>query len=135
MKKIFKLACFLLFLTSIVSSCILKTEPIYITTFTMTSNGDKKNDKVVKETTILNTDYFEVSFELISNKAYKNIEKSSSEDLPNFKLMTIGVTDEKGNWLNFKTSTDFLDFMSKHGYKMVDQKKSEYSTDYTFKKK
>ena len=45
------------------------------------------------------------------------------------------VKDSKGTELRFVGSTEFLNYMLSHGYKMLDQQKGKYNIDYTFKKK
>lgn len=140
-KNVFKLVSLLIFLLFAITSCNFfhnNSEPIYIKTITSEGNAvDMKNVKTISKITNLSTDYFEVSLSILADKdlyiASKDIEKPSS--IEKYKSVSFVISDEKGKNLNFKTSTEFLDFMSKHGYEMVDQNKSEYSTDYTFKKK
>lgn len=115
---------------------------LYIQTITAVGTGDKQ--KMTKAITIINSDYFEVSLNSFGNvnpnqagdsgfRAGKEIESPKID--VEFRSVFFDVTDKDGTILEFKTSTQFLNFMSERGYEMVDQIKSKYHTDYTFKKK
>ena len=115
---------------------------LYIQTVTVIGTGDKQ--KTTKEITTINSDYFEVSLSSYGNvnpnkagdsgfRAGKEIENPKID--AEFRYVFFDITDKDGTILDFKTSTDFLNFMSERGYEMIDQIKSKYHTDYTFKKK
>lgn len=109
---------------------------IYITTYTA---NQKKGEKMTvdNKTSIVNSDYFEIGLGIMGdNKTYmtnKEIEKPTMAD--DFHSVSISITDEKGDLIKFSGTTEFLNFMSSHGYEMVDQVKNKYGADYTFKKK
>jgi len=104
------------------------------TTTRQSIQGKKTEDSVVG---VLNTDYIEISLDSYDNaqhyEANKDLEKTY-KSTTDYKFVLLKVIDNQGNPIQFKTSTDFLNFMSEKGYKMVDQKKGEYNIDYTFNK-
>lgn len=57
------------------------------------------------------------------------------ESAENFKSVFLTIVNKDGGEIKFMTSTEFLNFMSGHGYEMVAQIPNEYGGDYTFKKK
>ena len=108
------------------------TPKIYIKTTTLI--GQNKSDSL----SIVNTDYFDVGLcQFVDrSKGYyagKDIENPTSTE--NFRSIFFKVSNEDGSELYFKTSTEFLNFMSERKYEMVSQTTSKYCTDYTFKKK
>lgn len=117
----------------VIISCASKSN-IYI----KVSTTNEINKKMITSDSeyLLKSDYFEIEL-----KSYKNgdffkaetdlIKPKAFED---FKLSTLYIVDKNGEPLEFKSSTDFLNFMSKNGYEMKDQKENKYSTKYTFKR-
>lgn len=116
---------------------LLQTPKLYINTSvadaTLGKNDMKKRDSI----SIVTSDYFEITLEVMGDlKTYrgrKEIEQTVVGQ--KFHSVDISITDEKGEELAFNGTTAFLNFMSAHGYSMVDQTKTKYHTDYTFKKK
>jgi len=106
---------------------------------TISSIGNAKIANTMKTTskiTVVNSDDFDIGLYLQANQtdylAQKTLEESNSPE--NFRYVFFVITDVKGNNIHFKTTTEFLEFMVKHGYEMKDQKKLESCTEYTFKK-
>lgn len=117
----------------VIISCASKSN-IYI----KVSTTNEINKKMITSDSeyLLKSDYFEIEL-----KSYKNGDFFKAEtDLikpkvfETFKLSTLYIIDKNGEPLEFKSSTDFLNFMSKNGYEMKDQKENKYSTKYTFKR-
>jgi hypothetical protein len=111
-----------------------KTEKLYIKTTDVTGVDEKK----VKKETISEviTDYFECELSSQEDGGYhaqKDIVTPTS--IENFKFVFFTIVEKDGNEIHFMTSTDFLNYMSAHGYEMVTQIPNEYGGDYTFKKK
>jgi len=99
---------------------------------TSTTIGKITSDTLTKIT----SDYFEVTLGSVRGKGYsagKTIEEATS--MENFRFIFFAITDKDGNALYFKSSADFLNYMSERGYEMADQVKNKYGADYTFKKK
>ena len=65
--------------------------------------------------------------------ADKEIFKSEAGE--SFNYVFFHIVDAKKETIYFKTTTEFLNFMSEHGYDKVTQKENKYLVDYTFKKK
>jgi hypothetical protein len=115
-------------------------EKLFIKTISYTGLGP---EQVKTETTSeITSDYFEVGLrfkyglESLSQGQYiaaRDIIRPSSEE--NFKNVFFNIVDKDGNLIIFSTTTDLLNFMSAHGYEMVDQFKDEDGVDYTFKRK
>lgn len=121
-----------IFLTLLSISAICQNkEQIRIKTFT--TDGDKISEMVSSVT----SDYFEISLMSI-NKGAAFIGENDIErpkmGVP-FHKISFDIVDKSGEIIKFKESTEFLNYMSSHGYSMVDQKKERFHTDYTFKKK
>jgi hypothetical protein len=122
------------------SEKVLQTPKLFIQTIDVSGTG---KSQVKKESiSVVTQDYFEVSLSSYKPEAggtryYKAkrdlISPTSTKDFK-MKLFFI-VKDDKGTELRFVDSTEFLNFMSAHGYKMVDQVKDKFRTDYTFQKK
>jgi hypothetical protein len=111
-----------------------KTEKLIIKTTTVIGTGkDQKEDDVISEVT---SDYFEVG---LSEQTTGGYLAQKDIVLPKigepFKFVFFRILQKDGTNINFMTSTEFLNFMSAHGYEMVDQLKNDYGADYTFKKK
>jgi hypothetical protein len=92
--------------------------------------------KTTSKITVVNTDNFEIGLYLQANKTdylgQETLEESNAPE--NFRYVFLVITDVKGNNIHFKTSTELLAFMLKHGYEMKDNKKIDAYTEYTFKK-
>jgi hypothetical protein len=124
----------------IISSCnntpknSSKTEKLIIKTTTATGTGQyQKKDEVISEVT---SDYFEIGLSSQTTGGYlaqKDIVVPKIGEP--FKFVFFTISQKDGNNIKFMTSTEFLNFMSAHGYEMVDQLKNDYGADYTFKKK
>jgi hypothetical protein len=114
---------------------ILKYETLYIKTTT----GADVDGKQVRTDTIskVTSDYFEVSLSSYSDGAYYKGQRDLVSPVPgeDFKAVFFIISEKDGTEIQFKESTVFLNFMSAHGYEMVDQVKNRYGADYTFKKK
>ncbi len=124
----------IIILSLISLTTVQKALPLYIVTITGTDSG-----KTEVKTTVTGA-YFEVELASQTLKdgtknwvARKDIQKSGVGQP--FLYVFFYVTDEKGERVLFKTSTDFLNYMDSHGYAMVTQKEAKFHTDYTFKKK
>jgi len=122
------------------SAFTMQTEKLYIKTKDITGTAHKP---ITKETiSVATMDYLEISLVKYPDpgkgdyfKAEKEIRDNYSKDKP-INLQSISVVkDSKGTELRFYGSTEFLNYMSSRGYKMLDQKKEKYHTDYTFQKK
>lgn len=133
---LFTLSFFLL----VISSCnntpmsSSNSEKLYIKTTTAIGVGENQwSTEAVSEVT---SDYFEVILSSLTDHVFegeKILEKPTSKE--NFKYVFFVISDKDGNQIKFKESTEFLNYMSAHGYKLVDQVKNDYGADYTFKRK
>jgi hypothetical protein len=85
---------------------------------------------------ILKDNYFEIGlFSYDEGKFYlAKRDLVEPKSIQNFYAEFIFITNEDGSDYKFSNSTDFLNFMADCGYEMVDQKKFDFRTDYTFKK-
>jgi hypothetical protein len=111
-----------------------RAETLYIETTTANGSGnDMKVDKVVST---IATDYFEVSLEAQTTGGFLAQQDIVIPEvgIP-FKAVFFRICEKDGTNIKFMTSTDFLNFMSSHGYEMVTQIPNEYGGDYTFKRK
>ena len=111
-----------------------KTEKLYIkTTLAEEVGTEMKKKETISEIT---SDYFEVSLSSQSTGGYL-AQKDIIEPVPGkpFKAEFFQISDKEGNNIKFITSTEFLNFMSAHGYELVDQLPNEYGGNYTLKKK
>jgi hypothetical protein len=111
-----------------------KADKLYIKTTDVTGVDEKQ----IKKETIseVTSDYFEATLGSQSDGGYL-AEKviAESESIKNFKYVFFTIVDQNSTNIKFQTSTEFLNFMSKHGYELVTQIPNEYGGDYTFKKK
>jgi hypothetical protein len=84
----------------------------------------------------ISTDYFEVSLSAQTTGGFL-AQKDIIEPIPGepFKAEFFQISDKDGVNIKFMTSTEFLNFMSAHGYDMVNQIPNQYGGDYTFKRK
>ena len=134
---LFTLSFFLLLITSCNNAPknSSKSEKLYIKTTTVTG-VDKKQVKT-DVNSVVNSDYFEVSLSAYADYTYYKGQRDivTPTSIENFKSVFFIIVDKDGNDIKFKESTEFLNFMSAHGYEMVDQVKNDYGADYTFKKK
>jgi len=102
------------------------------------SSGEMKIDYTFST---LNDTYFQITLsEMVSGglKAKETIlEPTSSVNFHTIFIQIVSnktdLTKEAGK--SFTSYVDFLNFMDKNGYDMVDQTKNKYSVDYTFKRK
>jgi hypothetical protein len=134
------LSIVLLFCLLQISSCnnspnvSSRTETLYIKTTTAEEIGkEMKKSEVVS---VINTDYFEVGLSSQTTGGFlaqKDIVEPKI-DIP-FKSVFFQVCQKEGTNIKFMTTTEFLNFMSAHGYDMVNQIPNNYGADYTFKKK
>jgi len=109
-----------------------------LTIKTTTVVGEAKTEVV----SIIKDAYFEAQLDACSNEKiglYYNVRNVIEEGKITNKVFTTKfseVVDKSTKQsIKFKTSTEFLNFMASNGYDMVDQIKSKYHTNYTFKKK
>lgn len=124
----------LLIAVSCKNSTTSKSEKLLIKTYEITGMLE---DQVKKETiNEVDSDYFEISLDSQTTGGYlahKDLVKPTSVE--DFKSTFITIVDQAGEAVIFMTSTEFLNYMSGHGYEMVDQALNEYGGDYTFKRK
>ena len=111
-----------------------KFETLYIKTTTAKGSG---KDMIKSESiSQISTDYFEVTLESLSSGGFMAdkdiIEPRIGEP---FYMVSFQISQKDGTDIVFLTSTDFLNFMSTHGYNLVNQIPNEYGGDYTFKRK
>lgn len=112
-----------------------KYEPIYITTFTYAEKNGKETKNEFK-TDALTSDYLEIDLKSLRDGTYeasKNLKPIT--DPNNYTAIAVTISDKNRKTLYFQDSGEFLNFMSSHGYEMVDQTKNKYGANYTFKKK
>lgn len=103
-----------------------------------TSVTDVDGKQISKDTIkALDTEYFEIGLSSISKGtsyiAQRDIEQSKVGQP--FHSEYLSIVHGDGNVVHFNDSNEFLNYMSERGYELVDQSKSKYRTDYTFKKK
>lgn len=107
---------------------------LYIKTTTSADEGGKmvKSEKLA----IFNSDYLEMGFGKVDDSTdYKANQVINVQREPTVKLTFLTITNKDGSDIWFKSSIEFLNFMSARGYEMVTQAKDGYNTAYTFKKK
>ena len=63
-------------------------------------------------------------------EATKQIYQSERAD----NAINIFLVDENKKDIFFKSSTDFLNYMTDYGYEMIDKKETKYGAQYVFKK-
>ncbi|GAA4209188.1 hypothetical protein GCM10022289_34290 [Pedobacter jeongneungensis] len=116
------------------TSCNDKKNRIYIITTSVT--GTDQNQIRKDTTSTVESEYFEVKLSSVNNGelyiAGKQLLKPQIGIT--YKSEFFKLVDDKGNELQFKTPTDFLNFMYAAGYEMKDQDNQKYGIDYTFKK-
>lgn len=95
---------------------------------------------------VFDADYLEITLSSYSKKDSarwweatrefgSGYKKGTEETTKVFVSDFFKISDATGKPVAFANSTDFLNYMSKFGYEMVMQgRKEEFSTDYTFKK-
>lgn len=121
----------------IIGSCTKTEVPkLYIKTLTSTGVISSIEGAVQKDTVSLYTDdYLEISLNLNTGGIYKAnrvIEQETHEE--NFKVVTFFISNEQGQVMTFKTSTEFLNYMSIRKYELVSKDEYQYRTDYMFRK-
>jgi hypothetical protein len=130
----------------LITSCRAKTESqqasngasarLYIKTTTVTGVDD--NRVVVDTTTMVDSDYFEVTLSVMGvDLANYYVGGKDFEEGQSVKDSTWRHFDivENDSIVTFNGSGEFMKYMSERGYKMVDEQRNEYSNDYTFKRK
>lgn len=108
---------------------------LYGTTRTFTiKNGIL--DSIV-ETKSISTDYLDMNLVLLAEQDSFIGEKKIQDpiSMEDFKVVRLNVSDKYGEYLYFKSSTDFLNYMSSCGYEMASQSRTRYDYLYTFKRK
>jgi hypothetical protein len=111
-----------------------KVEKLYIkTTLAEKPGSEMKTTETISE---ISSDYFEVSLSSQTDGGY-HAQKDVIEPIPGqpFKAEFFQMSEQNGTLIKFMTSTEFLNFMSAHGYELVNQITNEYGGDYTFKRK
>ena len=130
-----KVILFCLVTVLIITACGKHKSELYILTTTVHGSDDKEVRK--DSLTMIDSDYFETSLESMSNgtiyRAGKELVKPSIDQ--EFQMTFFEIVAKDRTSLRFKTSGEFLKFMSSKGYEMTDQTKYKYHTDYTFKRK
>jgi len=117
------------------TSCNHKEKPLNILTTKVVGMDEKQIRK--DTTTTVESEYFEVKLSSVSNGEFYVAGKQLLKPQigKEYKTEFFKVIDEQGKELEFKTPTDFLNFMSKAGYELKEQEKQKFGIDYTFKKK
>ena len=134
MKYLGKILVFLILISVSCTQAPPPTPLIHIKTTTAIGAGDEqvKSEKVTQVT----SNYFEVKLSVLADDpnsiAGGTIEQSGVGEP--FKYVFFNIVSADEEVIKFKTPTEFLNFMTEHRYEMVDQKKSQNSTDYTFRK-
>ena len=111
-----------------------KPETLYILTTTATYPNNVMNK--VDAISEINTDYFECDLSLLTTGGYygqKDITKPEV-GVP-FKAVFFQICNKDKTLITFVTTTEFLNFMSAHGYDLVTQIPNKYGGEYTFKRK
>jgi hypothetical protein len=114
----------------------LDASKIYI----MTTDRKGAHEKEVKTEVItaLEDEYFEISLYSTKEGPYYiakwEIEAPTSVEDFRYRFLNI-IQPTDSSVMRFDGSTDFLNFMAKGGYEMVDQRTDKYATHYTFKRK
>lgn len=132
MKSVF----FVVIFVALQFSCHSNHESLFITTKTFLGssfNESSKRDSIF-EISSIQSDFFNITLTQLSEEPYykgsKEIEKSMS--LKDFKYVFCDITDELGETLKFKTAKEFINFMSKRGYKVIEQKETEFDVEFRF---
>ena len=117
------------------TSCNHKEKSLHILTTNVVGMDEKQIRK--DTTTTVESEYFEVKLSSISNGEFYIAGKQRLKPQigKEYKTEFFKVVDEQGKELQFKTPTDFLNFMDKGGYELKDQLVQKFGIDYTFKKK
>ena len=116
----------LIMMSIIMTSCNQQKSRLYIKTVTVI--GIDENQVETDTITIINSDYFEIGLYLGSSEEPSFITKKDvikPTSIENYKAVLFRIVQEDGNDIIFKSSTEFLNFMSKRGYEMIDQLKSK----------
>lgn len=134
---------FLIIVAICISSCnFLNTYPpsVYVITKTSFVNEeDRKNVKTTCKISVINTDYFDINLTKSSDTTTQNLfiakkDKAGISSQTNRQNVSVIVSDEKGKPIYFKNSTEFLIYMSGHGYAIIEQNTNAYcTTTYRFK--
>ena len=117
------------------TSCKNSNQVIHIQTSEVVGTDDSQIRK--DSITTIESEYFEVKISSVSNGEFYVAGKQLLKPQigKEYKTEFFKVVDEQGKELEFKTPTDFLNFMSNAGYELKEQEKQKFGIDYTFKKK
>ena len=117
------------------TSCNNKEKPIHILTTNVVGMDENQIRKDIATT--VESEYFEVKLSSVSNGQFYVAGKQLLKPQvgKEYKTEFFKVVDGKGKELEFKTPTDFLNFMDKGGYELKGQTDQKFGIDYTFKKK
>jgi len=101
---------------------------------------DSPLPKVVKDSVVrLSDDYFLVEIQSFSDGHFEGEKDLVSGQYYDHKKdhysKKLYVTDSLGNTLKFESPTSFINFVSKRGYELTQQKELKFGFDYTFKKR
>lgn len=101
------------------------TEPSFPSLYVIHKSFEETDGEPIRTDSLatLSSDYYEVNLsERVSGGYYAHA------------FMT-EIADKEGNVIIFQNSTEFLNFMSEHGYQFVEQSQSKYRTYYLFKRR
>jgi len=121
---------------SVTNKNIKDTFPVlYITKQTFTDVNGKLIQK--DSTALMDSAYFNMSLHYTGEKkghiAKKDIGGNNA--LENFREEFVIISDKNGQPVYYKGTVDFLNYMSEHGYDVMDQKVGNYVIDYRFKRR
>lgn len=111
-----------------------KFDKLFIkTTLAEEVGSEMKKNETISEIT---TEYFEVALSAQTDGGFHAQKDIIEPELGKpFKAEFFQISEVNGTLIKFMTSTEFLNFMSAHGYDLVDQIPNQYGGDYTFKRK
>jgi hypothetical protein len=106
---------------------------LFISTLTAKSVNDSLSR--TEQLSEIKLEYFEVKLvkQIDDFIATKDIENSKNGN--NIKLVSISIVDRNGKLMHFKSSIEFLNYMSDRGYDVFNQVQEKESVNYTFKKR
>ncbi len=109
---------------------------LVIKTTAASNQGDEKEEQVTIN------EYFDAYFEMDLTqyldvnrgfKAQKIVKKNVTTE--GFSVVFNEIVDDNENVLDFKSTTDFLNYMDARGYEMVEKKETSSKIQLTFKRK
>lgn len=111
------------------------TPPIYIKTTKI--KGTEGKEHRMDSISTLTSEYFKIKLESMQSGKFYIAEESIKQVIINkdIDFEFLNIVDEKGKKLEFKNSTEFLNFMAERGYEMKEQIEKKFSFNYTFKRK